>query len=340
MKNSLFFGIILSLSLFTSACNDHDVEVVPDPDQFEPVDFVSNLIAPIAITKGASGNLWVAELGTGKGQDGTVSIITPDGKVYPVISEFLSVISPEGTPAGLSHLIFKDNILYILHGAEGKLYKFDATDFVPGKSIPVKASTLKSEDIGQFVKDYKFKADNGETNLFNLTWGFEGDLFITDAAANAIIRRKANGDLSVFYEFLPYANAGATPPTIDFVPTGIAYDGSKLLITSLTGFPFIEGKASIQQLDADAKVSTYKEGFTTLTDIVLTASNKPLVVQLAKFSLTTTSPGFVPNSGKVLNENGTVILDGLMMPTDIERIDDRTYYVVSMALGKIIRLTY
>lgn len=338
MKASLFSGIIISMILFTTACNDHDA--IPDPVELISEEFVNNLTAPIAITKGANDNLWIAELGTGKGKDGTVSLITPDGKVYPVITEFLSVISPEGTPAGLSHMLVKENILYILHGAEGRMYKYDVSGFVPGTSAPIKASTLKFEDIGQFVKDYKFKSDNGETNLFNLTWGFEGDLFITDAAANAIIRRKSNGALSVFHEFPAYPNPGGKPETIDFVPTGIVYDGSKLLVTSLTGFPFMDGKASIQQLDATGNAATYKDGFTTLVDIVLTPSNRPLVIQLAKFSLTTTPPGFVPNSGRVANENGTTVLDGLMMPTDIERTGDRTYYVVSMALGKVTRLTY
>lgn len=341
MKSLLFSGIIISLILSNTACNDHDF--IPEPDQLISEEFVKDLAAPIAITKGANKNLWVAQLGTGSGKDGAVSLITPEGKVYPVITEFLSVTSPEGTPAGLGHLIVKDNILYVLHGAEGRLYKYDVSNFTPGKSAPVKASAVSFENVGQFVKDYKFKIDNNETNLFNLVWGFDGDLFITDAAANAIVRRKSNGDLSVFHEFTPYDNSGAAPgmpKTIDFVPTGIVYDGTKLLITSFTGFPFVEGKASIQQLDASANAALYKDGFTTLMDVVLTASNKPLVVELAKFSFTSTPAGFVPNSGRIANEKGATILAGLMMPTDIERTDDKTYYVVSMPLGTVTRLTY
>ncbi|CAG5008240.1 Virginiamycin B lyase [Dyadobacter sp. CECT 9275] len=337
MKTSVLLRISLLFVLFSISCKDDDQEVIQEPDKLTATDFASQLAAPLGITKGANNNLWVTEMGTGN-NDGKVSMITPEGKVYPAITEFTSVISPEeGTPSGLTHLTYKDGSLYILHGVDGKLYKADVSSFKAGDA-PVKASTLVGEEIGKFVLAHNFTVDKDETNLFNLTWGTDGDLFITDAAANAVIRRKSDGTLSIFAEIPPFTNPGQVGgPMIDFVPTGIAYDGSKFFVTSLTGFPFIEGKASVQQLDNTGKLSVYKEGYTALVDVVLTPGNKPLVLQFAKFVL---PDGFAPNSGKISNEGGTLMIDGLMMPTDIERVGDKTYYAVSMALGKVTKLTY
>jgi hypothetical protein len=82
-------------------------------------------------------------------------------------------------------------------------------------------------------------------------------------------------------------------------------------------------------------VDVHKGGFTTLTHIALTANNKPLVVKFADFA-----GGFAPFSGGVFNEDGKELLGGLMMPTDIKRVGDREFLVISMPLGTIQKLTY
>lgn len=326
----------LFLSGFLIGCSDH--QEIPDPDRFVQTDYVTGLASPVAIAKGPAGTLWVAEMGSGKGADGKVSVITPDGKTHLVATGFLSVSGPDG-PAGLGHLIVKDQTLFILHGVEGKLYKIDISNFTPGKSAAIDASKIVGEPIGKFVKDFHFKVDLNESNLYNLAFGFDGDLFITDAAANAIIRRKPDGSLSVFHEFLPDSIPGGTPAIVDFVPTGIAFDGQKLLVTSFTGFPFAEGKSSIQQLDAKGNSTLYADNHTSLVDVCLTANKKPFVLQFAKFSLTTTPPGFAASSGKILGDAGE-ILDGINMPTDLEMMDRKTFFMTSLADGKIIKLSH
>lgn len=330
MKTSFISKITLLLFVFALSCTDHE----PDPTSLTSTDFAGNLVTPFAITKGANDYLWVTEVGTGK-NDGQVSAIAPNGKVYPAVIGFASRISPEeNLPDGLTHLSYKDGFLYVIQGFGGLFYKIDVSKWKPGDA-PISASSLTSEDIGSFVlKTAK------ETHLYNLAWGLNGDIYFTDAAANVLVKRKANGDLSIFATFDQVDNPKVPlgPPTTDFVPTGIAFDGSKLLVTSLTGFPFNDKKASIKQVDMMGKVWDYKTGFTTLVDVVLTPSGKPLVLSFAKFL--PPPAGFQANTGAVLNENGDVLLGNLMMPTDIERTDDKTYYVVSMALSKIIKLTY
>ncbi|MCF2442654.1 ScyD/ScyE family protein [Dyadobacter sp. CY345] len=332
MKTSFLLRIALLLLVFTAGCVDHDI--IEDPQSFKSEEFASGLIAPIGITQSSNGYLWVTEQGDGDGNTGRVSVITPDGKVWPAITGFLSVINPEGTPSGLTHLTYKDGKLYILHGVLGKLFIADISNFKPGVTDPILAATLPYETINLFVLGSSFKIHKHESNIYNLTWGPNGDLYMTDAAANAIVRRNTNKALSIFAELPPYT--GPNGP-IDFVPTSIVYDGNKFLVSSLSGFPFIEGISTIQQIDKAGNISVYKGGFTTVVDIVLTASYQPLVLSLAKFAL---PGGFTPFSGKISNANGGTILDGLMMPTDLERIGDKSYVAVSTALGKVYKLSY
>ena len=332
MKTSFQLRFALLLLIFAAGCVDHDI--IEDPQSFKSEEFASGLLAPIGITQASNGYLWVTEQGDGNGNTGRVSVITPDGKVWPAITGFLSVISPENTPSGLTHLTYKDGKLYILHGVLGKLYVADVSNFKAGTTPVMDASSLPNETINLFVLGSNFKIHKHESNIYNLTWGPNDDLYITDAAANAIVRRNPNKALSIFAELPPYT--GQNGP-IDFVPTGIVYDGNKFLVSSLSGFPFIEGISTIQQIDKSGNISLYKGGFTTIVDIVLTAAYQPLVVSFAKFAL---PDGFKPFSGKISNASGGTVLDGLMMPTDLERIGDKSYVAVSMALGKVYKLSY
>jgi hypothetical protein len=58
---------------------------------------------------------------------------------------------------------------------------------------------------------------------------------------------------------------------IHAVPTGIAFDGQRFFVSTLTGFHFPTGKARIYRVNLSGQVSVYKEGFTMLTDVTLDA---------------------------------------------------------------------
>jgi len=305
----------------------------PDPTAFTPTAFAAGLKSPIGLTADDQGRLWVTEAGTGN-KDAQVSLITTDGQVYPAITGFNSYTSAESAGTeGISHLTYKDNKVYILHGIDRKLYIADVTGFGPS-SPPISASTLPSEDLGTFV-DSQNLVTPLNSNVYNLTFGPDGDLFIVDAGANAIIRRdKDDKSLSVFAR-IPNTATG------DAVPTGIVFDGTKFLVSTLTGFPFISGAAKIYQVNQSGVVSDYKGGFTTLTDICLTPNNNPIVTSLAQFAPPPGPPvGFQPNTGSVRNGEGTVLLDKQMFPTAIERVGPQNYYVLSYALGTVQKVTY
>lgn len=332
MRFKLLSLISLLPLLLAVGCLDH--RELASPSQLQVQDFVSRLAAPLGLAVDEKGLLWVTEVAAGK-----VSVITPDGKTYPVITGFKVALSPENTPDGLNHLIYKDGILYILHGVDEKLYKANVSSFKPGDQ-PLTVDQLESEPIGQFVLNYKFAQDTDDSNLYNLTFGPEGDLYIADAGANAIIRRTKTGELSVFATIPALPNLTPVgPPMIQAVPTGIVFDGTKFLVTTLLGFPFPANRARVYQVDTAGTVSLYQDGFTSLVDIILGADKQPIVVTVAQWG----QMGPMPNTGQVSRANGsqiTTLLQGLNLPTSIVGGAANTYYVSSLAGGTVQKITY
>ncbi len=330
---TLLLGGLLTLS----SCLDHrDLPTSPNQLQVQPR-FATGLVAPIGLTSDAGGRVWVSEIGSGN-NDGAVSVISADGTVSRVITGFPSGIF-DNSPAGLTHLTFHNGLLYVLHGASGRLYTADVSGYSPG-SPPIPAASLTSYDLGTFVNDYPFAQDTGESNLYNLTVGPDDALYITDAAANAIIRRASDGSLSVFATIPGVANPTPVgPPFVQAVPTGIVFDGGKFLVTTLLGFPFPTGKARIYQIDLAGNVLPYRDDFTALVDVALDAANQPVVVEYAQFSPT----GFAPATGRVVgwaNGQNTPLLTAQNFPTAITRSGPKTYYLANLVDGVVQKVTY
>ncbi|GAB2564064.1 hypothetical protein GCM10027085_65070 [Spirosoma aerophilum] len=312
-------------------CQDH--RDLPEP-QIAP--FASGLVAPLGVETDGKGQVWVTQAGSGTANDGQLSMITPEGKVWPVVTGFTSQVSPEGAVFGLNHLLLQGTTLYLVHGVEGRLYSFDITSFQPGNP-PVSAQSLTYEAVGEFVKAYPFADDTDASDLFNLTIGPGGDLFIVDAAANAIIRRNATTHaLSVFATIPPIITPGAD--TLEAVPTGIVFDGQRFLVSNFTGYPYPGGRATIYQYDLQGNESTYQTGLTTLTDLELDENQQPLVLEYG----TWTGQGFADQSGTIVrstSQGNTRLLSGLNFPNSIKRSSANTYYIARTFDGTIQRVT-
>lgn len=323
----------------TGCMQDHRIG---GPQAFAPVGapFATDLKSPIGLADAAHGNLWVTEAGSGKENDGQVTLVTASGKKYPVITGFVSKMSPENSPEGLNHLLYSDGKLYILHGVDDMLYIADVSQFVPGVTKPIQASSLVGEDIGTFVKNAHPNApDAKDSNPYNLTFGTDGDLFIVDAGANAVVRRAKHSKALSIYAALPDVanptNPMVGPPTIDAVPTGIVYDGLSFYVTTLVGFPFPGGLSKIYQIDASktpVEPKVYKSGFSGLTDIVFAPSGKLVVTEF----------GFSAAGGRIASgeDADQSLLAPAITPVDImlsTALAD-TYYVLYYGPGLIMKL--
>jgi hypothetical protein len=202
----------------------------------------------------------------------------------------------------------------------------------------VDASTLGVEDIGTFVLAQNFPSH--ESHPYNLTMGPNGAIYITDAAANAVIRREKNGVLSVVTQVPGIVNPlPIGGPMVESVPTGIYYDGQDFLITTLLGFPFPSGKALIYKMSPAGTLSIYQQGFTTLVDIAKGGILGRLVLEHGTLGAT----GFTPFTGRLVWANGTsssVLTDKLDQPAGLKQADEHTWYVTSFTGNSIMKVTY
>ena len=340
MNNKCFISGCLLTGLLLAGCQDHRIPTPPDP-VFTTTTLTAGLVAPISVETDASGRVFVAEQGTGH-NDGVVSEITQDGKKHPIVTGIFSQTNTEGDLDAVDHLLVVDKMLYFLN-PKG-LYQVDLSAYKTDVTPAIPASSLTPQDIRAFVIAHNFVNDTGESHLYNLTLGPDGALYITDAAANAIIRRSKTGDLSVVAEVPGIANPNPAgpppgPPFIESVPTGITYDGHQFLISTLLGFPFPAGKSIVYQMSLTGNLTVYQQTFNSLVDVENDGNGKPLVLEFALFG----PMGFMPNTGRLLRANGatsTVLLDKLNLPTDLKISDIHTAYITSLGSGSLLKITY
>jgi hypothetical protein len=333
--SKMYVSWLLLLAAVLQSCDsleDHDLP------QASVTVYASGLIAPLGMEMDEKGQLWVTEAGDGKASNGRLSLITTNGDILPVVTGFASEASPEGGIFGLNHIVLQNGTLWMLHGIEGKLYKLDVSSFKPGDA-PLQAKDLTFEDLGTFIKKHDFEHDTDASDLFSLTIGPGGDLFIVDAAANAVIRRNASsGELSVFAVIPPIDNPGGEPEQIEPVPTGIAFDGEKFLVGCFSGYPFPTNKAPIFQIDLNGKVSVFQTGFSSLADLDLDVDNKPVVVEYG----TWTGETFAEKSGTLAIAVGgkkAIQVGGLSFPNSIKTAGPHTYYIAQTFDGVIQKVS-
>ena len=331
MKLKTYAFCLSALAAAAGGCKNNDPELVPEPTSFTAQTVASGLTLPLGMSFDDQGRAWVTQSGTGK-NDAQVSLITTDGKVYPVVTGLTSAVA-NGAVEGIGHLLYRDGTIYVLEGGAGKLYSLDVSGFKPGDT-PYQAKNPSAEDLGTFVRARQLTTPVN-SNLYNLVFGPDNNLYIVDSGANAIIKRDSKTRVISVFAKIPNVTA-----TAEAVPTGIVYDGTDFLVSSLTGFPFTVGAAKIFRVTTAGVVSEYQTGFTTLTDIALSPNNKPIVVQYSQFSLAPPNVGFTAKTGLVTDGSKTPLLTALDRPTDIERVGSRTYYVLNWGEGTLQKLTY
>lgn len=336
-----------ALALFLLAGCDATSSTDDDPEMPVPLTvnvYADGFVAPAGVAVDDQGRLWVAEVGSAQ-NDGRISVVLEDGTVAPVLTGLPSEIV-DGEPSGpWAADLQADGSLLIVQGVgtsahASSLLTVDAAQVAPGGApLTVDAATVATP-IGSYLTGEGF----AESNPYALTVGPDGDLFIVDAAANAVVRRDAaTGALSVFAVFEDLPNPTPVgPPTINAVPTDIVFADDRFYVSSLTGFPFPDGAASIYEVDLQGNVSVYRDGFTALTALEVDARDgRLLALQFAAFSLE--NGGWQPGTGQVMKihtDSISTVVDGLVLTSGLGAGAEGELFVSSIATGEVLRVTY
>lgn len=317
--------------LFLAGCHKgHDEPTV------KVTTIATGLVLPMGLETDKWGNIWVAETGTAH-NDGKIVLVKPNGMKYDAIVHLSSISNELADEAeGPANLIMDNNYLYVLAGEF--LYKINVSGFKPGDPA-IDASSLSYENIGAYVRGLNIVVPN-DSHPYNLIKGPDGDIYIADAGANAIIHRHSAGNYSVLAKLPGFANPTPVgPPQVQAVPTGIIFDGHDFLVSTLTGFPFIEGKANIYRVTLSGNVSVYQPGFTTLTNLCDGNIYGHGVLHYANFG----QMGFAPNTGSFMLSNGStskVLVGNLNMPVGLKQINFHSWYISSMGDGTILKVNF
>lgn len=302
-----------------------------------------SLRLPNGLEIDSQGRLWVVESGYGF-DDGAVSILLPDGTLLPVIvglPAFFDTTSQESV--GPWHTIaLPNNKLGVFSPINGGVLVFDLANFTPGQSQPLTVNdTLGSVIIADFVYQNQ-PPGMPDSNPYTGVLDANGNWYIADAGFNGIVKVSASGQRSVFCKFDPIANPSPVgPPFYDAVPTRIiAKPGGGFYVCNLTGFPFLEGTASIFEVSASGVVNTHATGFTMLTDLILKPNNGDLyALQIGTFDLSIFN--FAPNSSKVwcLHADGSreVIAENFDLSPGMALDAQGNLYVAELGLGRVLR---
>jgi hypothetical protein len=111
---------------------------------------------------------------------------------------------------------------------------------------------------------------------FSNPWGLASSadgsvLWAVDASTNALVRiDTATGRWQRTMRFPPIQNPGPVgPPVIDAVPTNVRTYGNELLVSFLTGFPFVPGTARVLAIDpAQRSSQPFMAGLTSVVDVL------------------------------------------------------------------------
>jgi hypothetical protein len=166
------------------------------------------------------------------------------------------------------------------------------------------------------------------------------DLFVVNAGLNLVAKVNiATGSWQTLTTFPPRPNPlPFGPPVIDAVPDGIRFVDGRLLVTLLTGFPFVPGLSEVRRVDVNTGVnSAYIGGRSSAIDVLGGSSRQHYVLEFSTNFLAGApgqlllfqSPGLAP----------TVVAGGLISPTGMARdAVSGDIYITETFTGRIIRV--
>ncbi|MCB0707074.1 MAG: ScyD/ScyE family protein [Saprospiraceae bacterium] len=303
----------------------------------------SGFFSPVGLHIDADGNIWVAQSGSGN-SDAAVSVITPSGESYQVISglpSYFDAQTMEVSGVWRSRLNADGNLVLLTGFSEtelaNSLLQVDLSGYSIGDPAVSHENITDTLNISAFVLGQGFAESNPYDMLFS-----NDQVYIVDAAANAVLEIDADGNFSVLTVFPDFENPTPVgPPYINIVPTNIVANGDGFLVSCLTGFPFLEGAAQVFTVDSDGNNSNQLSDLTLLVDLDWDPNDGSLIIlQLGSFDLM--AGGFVEASGRVIRDdlqgNRDTIAQDLPLLSGMAVSSNGDIYVSDIFGGNVWRL--
>ena len=357
-KLSVFFDLavvsVLTITLLVLVSSDSaSASVIRMP-------YITSLNSPRGLIINADGNLVIAEQGTGADDGRLLEAIDlnndgdadDEGELTEITTGLPSVLGGDPENPSLA------GVSGIAQAADGTYWLVVGGGLATGGGPMPPFSTLGRivdgayemvVDLGQYEADNDPDADGADSNPYDLTFGADGYIYVSDAGANAVLRMNPESSAVTTYFVLPSVpnplfGQGLGGPTMDPVPTGLAFglDGA-LYVSFLTGFPFPQGAAFIARLadlnnDGDAMESgeafLVSGGLSALTDITFDPDGAPYLVEFSTNFLGENVPGRLVQ----YSPGGNVeIAGGLVTPTALV-FSEHSFFVSEEAAGMVTHI--
>lgn len=163
-----------------------------------------------------------------------------------------------------------------------------------------------------------------------------GSTVVADAGANALLRVKANGDISTIAAFpsRPDRETDAVPTTVVRGPDGAYYVGE------LTGVPFADGAARIYRVVPGSDPEVFAEGFKTIIDLAWGPDGSLYVLQHATGAMFFAGPGQIIRIAP--DGSRSVVVEGLSRPTSLVVDSTGAFYVsnrgIEVLTGEVLKI--
>lgn len=279
-----------------------------------------------------------------------------DGEVTTAVDELPSISQPDSLFGPHDVTVTDDGEMMIALGALGS-----------HEELGRYGQVLRATQDGTWSTHADFLAFEQErnpddpyigSNPYGIVVSDEGDVVVSDAAINALIRVDADGSLSIMAELeermaeMPPAMREEDDPEeipMDTVPTGLALgpDGN-YYVGELTGFPFPPGEARIWRVTPDGEAETHLEGFTNVIDLAFDSQGRLYVLEMLANGLLAMDPEDPETmQGRLVRveEDGsrtTLARESLTFPTGLAIGPEDAIYVSNAAAapgaGEVVRI--
>ncbi len=288
---------------------------------------IADLGAPRALAFDASGNLLIADAGTGgevqatlpgpegeatvgMGMSGRIISVAADGTVTDVVAGLPSYNMGTET-LGVYRAIPRGDSLWIIFSGSGagafgafwtdSIVELDATTLTTRRVINLQAFETANDPDG-----------NGyDTNVSDIAWGPDGTMYITDAGGNDLLSWTETDGLQLI---------AAWPENP--VPTAVEVADNGDLYVGFLGAGLAPGAARIEHWSGGQLVHTYS-GLNAVSDILL-HNGTLYAVELVIFGEEGPGPGRVV---KVDDSGATPVAEGLPAPFGLAAGPDGALYV-------------